>query len=76
MGWFSSDEIVTTSTAAPVVYTGVEQILIAVAVLVIAAFIVVYIVAKTCNKVITNRVSTTARREIEINRLNNGTTRV
>lgn len=73
MGWFSSDEIVTNSATPVQQSSGVEQILIAISMLITAVTVVAYIIAKTCNKILPNRVSAAARREIELNRLNNGT---
>lgn len=76
MGWFSSDEIMTNSAAQVNQTSGVEQILIAISVIIIAVIVVAYIIAKTCNKILSSHVSTAARREVELNRLNNGTVRV
>lgn len=76
MGWFSADEVVANNTNNTEVQTSVEQILIAVSVVLIAIIVVTYFLVKTCHKILSSRVSTAARREVELNRLNNGTVRV
>lgn len=76
MGWFSANEVVANNTNNTEVQTSVEQILIAVSVVLIAIIVVTYFLVKTCNKILSSRVSTAARREVELNRLNNGTVRV
>lgn len=73
MGWFSNEDIVTNTNS--VINTPVEQILIATAVLIIALVILVYAIAKACKKVLNSRMSSAARREVEMSRFNNGTVR-
>lgn len=78
MGWFSGDEIVANNAAPNPVpmaldkSASVEQIITAVAVVIVACVVTIYIIAKFCNKILNHRMSSAARREFELNRLNNG----
>lgn len=76
MGWFSGDEIVS-NNATPMASdisasAKVEQIITAVAVVIVACVVTIYVIAKFCNKILNHRMSSAARREFELNRLNNG----
>lgn len=76
MGWFGNDEIVTnTNSVSNTSNATVEQILTAAAVVIIACVVTFYVIAKVCNKMLNSRMSSAARREYEISRLNNGAVR-
>lgn len=82
MGWFTNEEVVNNNVPnVPNVPTvtntpTVEHILTAIAAIIIVIVVLTYVIAKTCNKVLNSRMSSTARREFELSRLNNGAPRV
>lgn len=74
MGWFS-EEIVTNNAVSTEEKPETAHILSTIAVVSLAAVVITYVIAKLCNKILTSRMQTAARREIETNRLNNATVR-